>query len=95
MIPNQFLGLEEHLDDEKLRRKLEKRVNFASKPCWELRYCPYGSLVEYYPLPNRTTRKEAIAHNERLKEVLKRNDLKQVKAEPLPALPSLVNNLEH
>ncbi len=20
------------------------------KPCWELHYCPYGSLVEFYPL---------------------------------------------
>jgi hypothetical protein len=22
------------------------------KPCWELRYCPYGYLVEYMPLPS-------------------------------------------
>jgi hypothetical protein len=22
------------------------------KPCWELRYCPYGPLVEYFPLPS-------------------------------------------
>ena len=21
------------------------------KPCWELKYCPYGSLVEYFPGP--------------------------------------------
>ena len=20
------------------------------KPCWELRYCPYGYLVEYFPI---------------------------------------------
>ena len=20
------------------------------KPCWELKYCPYGGLVEYFPL---------------------------------------------
>ena len=21
----------------------------ACKPCWELKYCPYGALVEYFP----------------------------------------------
>jgi len=20
------------------------------KPCWELKYCPYGPLVEFFPL---------------------------------------------
>ena len=24
------------------------------KPCWELNYCPYGSLVETFPLPPPT-----------------------------------------
>lgn len=40
------------------------------KPCWELKYCPYGPLVEEYPLPN-ITRKDAILHNEYLKTILK------------------------
>ncbi len=22
------------------------------KPCWELKYCPYGPLVEFFPLPD-------------------------------------------
>lgn len=22
------------------------------KPCWELKYCPYGPLVEFFPLPS-------------------------------------------
>lgn len=35
--------------------KLEKpRKGFPTgsvcKPCWELKYCPYGSLVEFFPL---------------------------------------------
>lgn len=25
------------------------------KPCWELKYCPYGWLVEYFPLHTRIT----------------------------------------
>ena len=24
----------------------EKRVKAICKPCWELKYCPYGPLVE-------------------------------------------------
>lgn len=27
-----------------------KRVKAICKPCWEIKYCPYGSLVEYMPL---------------------------------------------
>ena len=28
----------------------EKRVKAVCKPCWELKYCPYGPLVEEFPL---------------------------------------------
>ena len=27
-----------------------KRVNSICKPCWELKYCPYGPLVEDFPI---------------------------------------------
>lgn len=28
-----------------------KKFNFlVCKPCWELKYCPYGPIVEHYPL---------------------------------------------
>jgi HNH endonuclease len=33
---------------EKIAR--EKRVKAVCKPCWEIRYCPYGPLVEQFPL---------------------------------------------
>ncbi|MDO8684165.1 MAG: HNH endonuclease signature motif containing protein [Armatimonadota bacterium] len=34
-----------------------RRVKAVCKPCWELNYCPYGPLVEDFPLPDdRTTR---------------------------------------
>jgi hypothetical protein len=23
------------------------------KPCWELKYCPYGPLVEFFPSKNK------------------------------------------
>ena len=28
----------------------KKRVRAACKPCWEIKYCPYGPLVEFMPL---------------------------------------------
>jgi hypothetical protein len=33
-------------------RRSKKRFPEGSvcKPCWELKYCPYGSLVEMFPL---------------------------------------------
>ena len=40
------------------------------KPCYELNYCPYGILVEEFPLPNDITRKEMIEHDELLKKQL-------------------------
>jgi len=34
----------------------ERRVKAVCKPCWEIKYCPYGNLVENFPL--KTTRDE-------------------------------------
>ena len=28
----------------------DKRIKSVCKPCWELKYCPYGPLVENFPL---------------------------------------------
>ena len=28
----------------------DKRVKAVCKPCWELKYCPYGPLIEEFPL---------------------------------------------
>lgn len=30
--------------------KLDKRAKAICKPCWEIKYCPYGPLVEDFPL---------------------------------------------
>lgn len=35
---------------QKRRRKPRYPHNGICKPCWELRYCPYGPLVERFPL---------------------------------------------
>ncbi len=32
--------------------KKPRLKHVVCKPCWELKYCPYGSLVEFFPLPD-------------------------------------------
>jgi hypothetical protein len=39
------------------------------KPCWELKYCPYGYLVEYFPLYHTTDDPEKFKTEERFNEV--------------------------
>ena len=49
----------------------DKRIKSVCKPCWELKYCPYGTLVEQFPLPS-PTKEEAIEHNKFLKSHLEK-----------------------
>jgi hypothetical protein len=46
-----LLGFEPDTDDEVINREWKKRAEHVCKPCWELKYCPYGPLVEQFPLP--------------------------------------------
>jgi len=45
------------------------------KPCWELKYCPYGYLVEYSPLFHMGDGKEKFDTTQRYNKVL--NELKE------------------
>ena len=67
-----FLGFSSNTDDESVHKWWEKRTKSVCKPCWEIKYCPYGPLVEQFPLLP-PTRDEAIKHNEFLKEQLANN----------------------
>ena len=64
-----LLGFEADTDDEVVNREWKKRTEHVCKPCWELKYCPYGPLVEQFPLLP-PTRASAMEHNEFLKEQL-------------------------
>lgn len=56
------LGYDATDDDAVVRSDLEERKRRVCKPCWELKYCPYGPLVEQSPtLP--TLRADAAEHN--------------------------------
>jgi hypothetical protein len=69
-----LLGFTPDADDDVVYKDLQKRVKHETvkhvcKPCWELKYCPYGPLVEEFPLLP-PTKADAIEHNEFLKEQL-------------------------
>lgn len=58
------LGFPDDMPDEEVWRLWKSRAYRVCKPCWELKYCPYGPLVEDSPLlpPTRDQKREHIAH---------------------------------
>jgi hypothetical protein len=65
-----LLGWEEDAEDKEFLRSIKAITKRVCKPCWELKYCPYGPLVEDFPLPP-PTRAKAKEHNAYLRRVLK------------------------
>ena len=65
------LGFGPDADDEVVREEWDKRAKHVCKPCWELKYCPYGPLVEDFPLVP-PTKAQAMEHQEFLKAHLAR-----------------------
>lgn len=63
------LGYPEDISDEELLDDWRKRSTQVCKPCWELKYCPYGPLVEQAPLLPQT-REKARKHIEYIKSCL-------------------------
>ena len=70
-----LLGFDPKTGDKIVKREWNKRTKNICKPCWELKYCPYGSLVENFPLLG-PTRQEATEHNNFLIEQLKKGAYK-------------------
>lgn len=53
------------MDDRTFLRHWRAASRKVCKPCWELRYCPYGPVVEDFPLLPML-RADVVAHNEYL-----------------------------
>ena len=66
------LGFDENMPDKEFKAAWKRKTSQVCKPCWELKYCPYGPFVEQSPLVG-TTKDEAVRHNEYLKNCLKTN----------------------
>lgn len=63
------LGYEKEISDRSLLTDWNKRLEEICKPCWELKYCPYGPLVEQFPLLP-VLRGDAQEHHNYLKTCL-------------------------
>ncbi|MCX6731191.1 MAG: HNH endonuclease signature motif containing protein [Candidatus Roizmanbacteria bacterium] len=64
------LGLPIKTPDTEIISQWKKRISELCKPCWELKYCPYGPIVEDFPI-FPPTRKYSIDHNNYLKECIR------------------------
>lgn len=72
MADAQFIHwIRNEITEKEIEETLKKSRGRVYKPCWDLRYCPYGILVELFPLLLQVTRSQAIARNEHLKKCLK------------------------
>lgn len=64
------LDIKQNTSDSQILSEWKKRIKDICKPCWELKYCPYGPLVEEFPLLP-TVREDAEEHNKYLINCLK------------------------
>src|SRR5438309_2343790 len=64
-----LLGVTRRISDDAVLKSWFRRTREVCKPCWELKYCPYGPLVEDFPLPPPTLA-ETEKHNEYLRRCL-------------------------
>lgn len=46
----QRLGYDSDQTDAEVYDDWKDRISRVCKPCWELKYCPYGPLVEHSPV---------------------------------------------
>ena len=67
----QSLGFEASEEDLEFLEKWKELTSNKSKPCWVLKYCPYGELVEQFPLLP-VIRDEATRHYEYVKACLEK-----------------------
>lgn len=71
------LGYSDEESVKDILKDWKERTSTVCKPCWELKYCPYGPFVEQSPLlPG--TKAEADSHNEYLRDCLKTGLVGQV-----------------
>lgn len=57
------LGYEQEEDEKIILADWKKRTRELCKPCWELHYCPYGPVVEDFPLLP-VLREDAVEHKD-------------------------------
>ncbi len=68
------LGYESDDNEKDILADWKKRTRELCKPCWELHYCPYGPVVEDFPLLP-VDRESMCEHNEYLAKCLETGKL--------------------
>jgi len=63
------LGVPRTMDDKTFLKRWRVVSRKVCKPCWELRYCPYGPLVEDFPLLSPRL-DDVVKHNKYLQECI-------------------------
>ena len=63
------LGFPKDAPDSEVLKTWKEASSRVCKPCWELKYCPYGPLVEQFPLLP-PLRPQAVEHTNYLKRCL-------------------------
>ena len=76
----ELLGFKPDESDEEVLAKWKAVATRVCKPCWELKYCPYGPFVEKSPLLP-PTRKDMEEHLEYMRKCLRTGTLED--GEPL------------
>ena len=56
------LGYPEDMLDDDFMAEWNESATTVCKPCWELKYCPYGPLVEDFPILPATKDKKITRH---------------------------------
>jgi hypothetical protein len=69
-----LIGIDTETPDDQVLKQWKQACSRVCKPCWELRYCPYGPLVEEFPLVP-PTKASALEHHEYLKHLLRSGSL--------------------
>ncbi|MHB1155182.1 MAG: HNH endonuclease [Eubacteriales bacterium] len=68
-ILKEYFNITTEQEEKDLQKDLNLRLSTICKPCWELKYCPYGYLVEGFPI-RPLLKKEHKEHIEYLKKCL-------------------------
>lgn len=74
----ELLGFQPDADDREVLAIWKAASTRVCKPCWELKYCPYGPIVEDFPLLP-PVRADAVEHNKYLKTVIARGSFEDGK----------------
>jgi hypothetical protein len=77
-VVKERLGYDGDTTDQEFVRDWRARTTQVCKPCWELKYCPYGPLVEQSPLLP-VTKKVMREHREHIEDCLRSGQMGELR----------------